>query len=70
MVRLTKRTFSMVRVFHKNDHVYNDFSPELRDLVRERMETLLSAHEQILPNLVAGVSPDEVRFTDQPMEMA
>ncbi|MBG9988544.1 aromatic acid exporter family protein [Aerococcaceae bacterium DSM 111176] len=68
MVRLTKRTFSMVRVFHKNDHVYNDFSPELRDLVRERMETLLSAHEQILLKFSGRVSPDEVRFIEQPMD--
>ncbi|MBG9982513.1 aromatic acid exporter family protein [Aerococcaceae bacterium DSM 111020] len=67
MVRLTKRTFSLVRVFHKNDHVYNDFDPTLRKLVRERMETLLSAHEQILLKFSGRVPPDEVRFIEQPM---
>lgn len=67
MVRLTKRTFSMVQVFHKNDHVYNDFDPELRILVRERMDTLLSAHEQILLKFSGRVPPDEVRFVEQSM---
>lgn len=68
MVRLTNRTFNLLRTMHKNDHVYSIFDTELRVMVRERIETLLSAHEQILLKFSGRVPANQVRFIEKPIE--
>lgn len=61
-IKTTRTTTHLIEVFHQNENVYNHFSEDLRILIRERMETLMSAHEQILLKFSGRVLPDEVNF--------
>lgn len=61
-IKATKAGTALMRTFHQTENVYNNFPEDLRILIRERLETLMSAHEQILLKFIGRVQPDEVNF--------
>jgi len=61
-IRTTEAAYFLVLTLHESEHVYNHFPEELRILLRERLETLMSAHEQIILKWNGRVLPKEVNF--------
>lgn len=61
-IRTTDATFALVKTLHQAENVYNHFPEELRVLLRERLETLMSAHEQIILKWNGRIQPKEVNF--------
>src|SRR5699024_8995825 len=45
-----------------SENVFNHFSDDLRILIRERVEVLLTAHEQIILKFNGRVNPEDVNF--------
>lgn len=62
MIRTTEAAFVLLKTLHRSEHVFNHFPDELRALLRERLETLMSAHEQIILKWNGRVQPGEVNF--------
>lgn len=46
----------------QSENVYNHFPKEIRIIIRERVETLMSAHEQILMKFNGRIRPNDVNF--------
>lgn len=61
-IRVTESALNLARTLQRSENVYNNFDEDLRALVRERIETLMSAHEQILQKWNGRVLPEEVNF--------
>lgn len=61
-IKANQTLYSLALTLHQSENTYNNLSTELRILIRERMETLLTAHEQILLKWNGRVLPDEVNF--------
>ena len=62
MVLATEQAVKLTDAFHKYDHVFKNFDQDLRLLIRERVETLLTAHEQILMKFEGRIYVDQVNF--------
>lgn len=62
MISTTKASYNLLKTMHKNENSFSNFPKELRVLIRERLETLLSAHEQILLKFNGRVPSDSVNF--------
>ncbi|TFJ47533.1 hypothetical protein CKN80_01975 [Carnobacterium divergens] len=62
MISTTKAAYNLLKTIHNNENAFNNFPPELRILIRERLETLLSAHEQILLKFNGRVPAGSVNF--------
>lgn len=54
--------YELAITLHNSESTYNHLTPQLRTLIRERMETLMTAHEQILLKWNGRILPDEVNF--------
>ncbi len=61
-IKVTKSAFLLTSTLHKAENVYNHFPQDTRIIIRERIETLMSAHEQILMKFTGRILPDEVNF--------
>ncbi|MEC6747372.1 aromatic acid exporter family protein [Marinilactibacillus sp. XAAS-LB27] len=61
-IRTTEKAYDLVQTLHQAENVYNHFPQELRHLLIERLETLMSAHEQIILKWNGRVLPEEVNF--------
>jgi len=61
-IDVTEKAYELSRTLHRSENIYNNFSDELRVLIRERLETLMGAHEQILQKWNGRILPDEVNF--------
>ena len=64
MVEANRDAYYLLTALHENDHVYNNFDEDLKLMVRERVEILLMAHEQILMKFEGKIFVDEVNFMD------
>ncbi|ALV21372.1 MULTISPECIES: FUSC family protein [Carnobacterium] len=62
IISTTKVAYNLAKILHLHENSFNHFPEELRIQIRERLETLMSAHEQILLKFNGRVSPDEVNF--------
>lgn len=62
IIATAKEAYDLSYTFLKYENSFNHFPKELRILIRERLETLLTAHEQILLKFNGRVSPDSVNF--------
>lgn len=58
----TQKAYVLSKTLHRSENIYNKFSDDLRILIRERIETLMAAHEQILQKWNGRILPDEVNF--------
>lgn len=62
LVKTTQAAFELAKALHLAENVFNHFSTDLRVLIRERLEVLLSGHEQILLKFNGRVDPEGVNF--------
>lgn len=62
MIKTTKDAFKLASTLQTGENVVNHFSDDLRLLIRERLEVLLSAHEQIILKFNGRVDPENVNF--------
>lgn len=61
-IEVAKSAYTLTSTFHESENVYNHFPQETRVIIRERVETLMSAHEQILMKFTGRILPDNVNF--------
>ncbi|MGE7366894.1 FUSC family protein [Desemzia incerta] len=62
LVETTRAAYNLASTLHSAENVFNHFSSDLRILIRERLEVLLSGHEQILLKFNGRVDPEAVNF--------
>lgn len=62
LIEATKAGYELAVALHESENVFNHFSADLRVLIRERLEVLLSGHEQILLKFNGRVDPEGVNF--------
>lgn len=61
-VKINQILSDLAFILHESENTVNHLPVELRTLIRERMETLMTAHEQILLKWNGRILPDEVNF--------
>lgn len=54
--------YTLADILHHSENTFNHLPDELRILIRERLETIMTAHEQILLKWNGRVLPEEVNF--------
>ncbi len=54
--------YNLARTLHESENTIHQLPDDLRILIRERLETLMTAHEQILLKWNGRVLPEEVNF--------
>lgn len=64
LYRTTKQASLLLEVLHHNGNLYNHCPEDFRKLIHDRIELLLSAHEQIILKLIGKVPPEEVNFME------
>lgn len=62
MIYTTQAAFKVLTVMHEYENSFFNFPTEMRASIRERMEALMSGHEQIMLKFSGRVAPDQVRF--------
>lgn len=67
MIRTARSAYKVLSVLHDNENVFYHFPKEMRVMIRERLETLMSGHEQIMLKFSGRVPANQVKFfeTDQ-----
>ena len=68
MGRTTQSAIDLLTTLHKYNHVYHDFPDNTRTIFRERLETLMTAHEQIIMKFYAKVPPEAVNYMEMNRE--
>jgi uncharacterized membrane protein YgaE (UPF0421/DUF939 family) len=61
-IRTNEILYDLATTLHNSESTVNHLPNELRTLIRERMETLMTAHEQILLKWNGRILPEEVNF--------
>jgi len=61
-IRANELLFNLAETMHNSENTLNHLPTDLRKLIRERMETLMTAHEQILFKWSGRVPSEEVNF--------
>lgn len=61
-IKTNKILYELAQTLHFSENTVNHLPLELRTLIRERMETLMTAHEQILLKWNGRILPGEVNF--------
>lgn len=62
LIQTTKMAYRLASTLQASENVFNHFSDDLRILIRERVEVLLTAHEQIILKFNGRVNPEDVNF--------
>ncbi|UJF15217.1 aromatic acid exporter family protein [Jeotgalibaca sp. MA1X17-3] len=62
MISCTRAAYKVLYVMHSSENVFYHFPKEMRILIRERLETLMSGHEQIMLKFRGRVPADQVKF--------
>lgn len=66
MIRATQASIELLASIHNNEHIFATFPHNLRLMIRERVEILLAANEQILMKFSGRVSAEHVNFMTVP----
>lgn len=61
-IRTNETLYDLATILHNSESTVNHLPNDLRTLIRERMETLMTAHEQILLKWNGRILPEEVNF--------
>lgn len=61
-IKTTETAYQLIERFHQSENVVNQFPEELKNVIRERLDTLMTAHEQILLKWNDRILPDEENF--------
>lgn len=64
VVKATEALYGLTKKLIMSEDTFGHLPDELRILIRERLETLMVAHDQILLKWSGRVMPDEVNFLD------
>lgn len=62
MIACTRAAYKVLFIMHASENVFYHFPKEMRVLIRERLETLMSGHEQIMLKFRGRVPADQVNF--------
>lgn len=62
MIRTARAAYKVLDVLHDNENVFYHFPMEMRVLIREHLETLMSGHEQIMLKFSGRVPANQVKF--------
>jgi uncharacterized membrane protein YgaE (UPF0421/DUF939 family) len=62
MIQTTRSAFHVLEVLHDYENVFYQFPVEMRIMIRERLETLMSGHEQIMLKFSGRVPANQVNF--------
>lgn len=62
MIQTTRSAYQVLEVLHDYENVFYHFPQEMRVMIRERLETLMSGHEQIMLKFSGRVPPGQVNF--------
>ena len=68
MINSSRATLVLMEMLHRYDHIIDTLSPQMRGVVRERIEMLMSGHEQILLKFTGRVPADEVQYINSKIE--
>lgn len=68
MIKTTEAVIDLLTVLHNHDHVFKSFPDELRIGVRDRLETLMIGHEQIILKFSGRISASAVKFINADQE--
>lgn len=68
-LRTNQAGVNLVKAFHQSEYLFNNFPTELRVSVRERLETLITAHEQIILKFSGRIQADNVNFHEYRQEL-
>lgn len=66
-IKVTESALKLAKTLQRTENIYNNFDEEFRIQIRERIEILMSAHEQILQKWNGRVMPEEVNFMKHKM---
>lgn len=61
-IQANETFYELATIMHESESTMNHLPHDLRMLIRERMETLMTAHEQILLKWNGRILPEEVNF--------
>lgn len=62
MIACARAAFKVLNVMHSSENIFYHFPMEMRVLIRERLETLMSGHEQIMLKFRGRVPASQVNF--------
>ncbi len=62
MLACSRSAYHVLKVLHDHENVFFSFSPDMRIMIRERLETLMSGHEQIMLKFSGRVPAEQVNF--------
>lgn len=68
-LRTNQAGVNLVNAFHQSEYLFNNFPKELRVSIRERSETLITAHEQIILKFSGRIQADNVNFHEYKQEL-
>lgn len=66
-IKVTESALKLAKTLQRTESIYNNFDENFRVQIRERIEILMSAHEQILQKWNGRVMPEEVNFMKHKM---
>ncbi|HFI0463706.1 TPA: aromatic acid exporter family protein [Streptococcus suis] len=60
----TKQAYHLLDTLHQTGNMYNQLPSNMRQMIRDRIDILLVAHEQINMKLSGKVAPEQVNFME------
>lgn len=68
-IRTNRAGVKLVKSFHQSEYLFNHFPKQLRVSIRERLETLITAHEQIILKFSGRINAEAVNFHEYKQEL-
>lgn len=68
MIACARAAYKILVVMHDHENVFSSFPREMRVTIRERLETLMSGHEQIMLKFIGRVPANQVNFFEAKRE--
>lgn len=62
MIRTTRSAYKVLSALHEYENSFFNFPQSMRITIRERMETLMTGHEQIMLKFSGRIAPEQVHF--------
>lgn len=68
MGRTTQAAIDLLSALHHSNQIYDEFPEQFLNIYRERIEILMTAHEQIIMKFYGKVPPEEVNYMTMNLE--
>lgn len=62
MIKTTRAAYKVLTVMHDYENSFFNFPQPMRITIRERLETLMTGHEQIMLKFSGRIAPEQVHF--------